>query len=123
MFFVGVDALKEGGGAVLEQIGMDGRRYLCQFESTMWSKQESTWHSMKLECKAVVWALKCFWVWLYGQRFTIETDAQTLIAQLNQSSAEVLGAVMNRWLAAILMWDFEIKHVPGKKNVVADALS
>ncbi|KAF1934784.1 hypothetical protein EJ02DRAFT_304537, partial [Clathrospora elynae] len=30
---------------------------------------------------------------------------------------------INRWLAAILMWDFEIKHVPGKRNVVADALS
>jgi hypothetical protein len=30
---------------------------------------------------------------------------------------------MNRWLGAILMWDFEIKHVSGKKNVIADALS
>lgn len=30
---------------------------------------------------------------------------------------------MNRWLAAILAWDFEIQHVPGKRNVVADALS
>jgi hypothetical protein len=30
---------------------------------------------------------------------------------------------MNRWLGAILLWDFEIKHVPGKRNVVADALS
>jgi hypothetical protein len=123
MLFVGVDASKEGGGAVLEQMGADGRRHPCRFESTMWSKQESTWHSTKLECKAVVWALKKFRTWLYGQHFTIETDAQTLIAQLNRSSAEVPGAIMNRWLGAILMWDFEIKHVPGKKNVVADALS
>ncbi|PVH90362.1 hypothetical protein DM02DRAFT_467678, partial [Periconia macrospinosa] len=30
---------------------------------------------------------------------------------------------MNRWLGAILLWDFEISHIPGKKNVVADALS
>jgi hypothetical protein len=123
MLFVGVDASKEGGGAVLEQIGADGKRHPCRFESTMWSKAESNWHSTKLECKAVVWALKCFRIWLYGQHFTIETDAQTLIAQLNRSSAEVPGAIMNRWLGAILMWDFEIKHVPGKKNVVADALS
>jgi ribonuclease HI len=123
MLFVGVDASKEEGGAVLEQIGADGRRHPCRFESTIWSKQESAWHSTKLECKAVVWALKKFRTWLYGQHFTIETDAQTLIAQLNRSSAEVPGAIMNRWLGAILMWDFEIKHVPRKKNVVADALS
>jgi hypothetical protein len=123
MMFVGVDASKEGGGAVLEQIGRDGKRHPCRFESTIWSKAESAWHSTKLECKAVVWALKKFRIWLYGQRFTIETDAQTLIAQLNRSSAELPGSVMNRWLAAILMWDFEIKHVPGKRNVVADALS
>jgi hypothetical protein len=121
--FVGVDASGEGGGAVLEQIGEDGRRHPCRFASTMWSAAEGKWHSTKLECKAVVWALSEFRSWLYGQHFVIETDAQTLIAQLNRSSAEVPGAVVNRWLGAILMWDFEIKHVPGKKNVVADALS
>jgi hypothetical protein len=121
--FVGVDASKEGGGAVLEQIGRDGRRHPCRFASTLWSAAEGKWHSTKLECKAVVWALAEFRTWLYGQHFIIETDAQTLIAQLNRSSAEVPGAVVNRWLGAILMWDFEIKHVPGKKNVVADALS
>ncbi|KAH7069662.1 hypothetical protein BKA63DRAFT_372293, partial [Paraphoma chrysanthemicola] len=30
---------------------------------------------------------------------------------------------ISRWIAAILAWDFEIKHVPGKRNAVADALS
>jgi hypothetical protein len=28
-----------------------------------------------------------------------------------------------RWLALLNMWEFEIRHVAGKKNVVADALS
>ena len=30
---------------------------------------------------------------------------------------------MTRWLAILNMWDFDIVHVAGKKNVVADALS
>lgn len=123
MLYMAVDASMEGAGAVLEQDDKDGRRHPCRFESTLWSKSESRWHSTKLECRAVLWGLKKFRIWLYGRRFTIETDAQTLIAQLNRSSADVPGSLMNRWLSAILMWDFEIKHVPGKKNVVADALS
>jgi hypothetical protein len=30
---------------------------------------------------------------------------------------------VTRWLALLNMWEFEIRHVAGKKNVVADALS
>jgi hypothetical protein len=51
------------------------------------------------------------------------TDARVLIAQLNRSSSDLPGSVMNRWLATILQWDFDIVHVPGKKNVIPDALS
>ncbi|PWO23152.1 Rho guanyl nucleotide exchange factor, partial [Pyrenophora tritici-repentis] len=42
---------------------------------------------------------------------------------LNRSSPDLPGSVMNRWLATILQWEFEIVHVPGKKNVIPDALS
>ncbi|KYG39566.1 hypothetical protein M433DRAFT_10690 [Acidomyces richmondensis BFW] len=31
--------------------------------------------------------------------------------------------MVTRWLAWIQMFDFDVRHVPGKKNVVADALS
>jgi hypothetical protein len=30
---------------------------------------------------------------------------------------------VTRWLALLNLWDFDIVHVAGKKNVVADALS
>ena len=121
--FLGVDASHIGGGAHLEQVGADGCRHTIRFDSTLWSKAESKQHSTKLECKALVWALKAFQTYLYGHRFTVETDAKVLIAQLNRSSSDLPGSVMNRWLATILQWDFDIVHVPGKKNVIPDALS
>lgn len=121
--FLMTDASQDGGGACLEQLQADGRRHPIRFESTLWSARERLWHSTKLECKAVLWALKKFRTYLYGIHFTIETDAATLIAQLNRSSTDNPGSVMNRWISTILLWDFDIVHVPGKKNVVADALS
>lgn len=121
--YLGVDASNVGGGAHLEQIGADGCRHTIRFDSTLWSESESRQHSTKLECKALVWALKAFQGYLYGHHFTVETDAKVLIAQLNRSSADLPGSVMNRWLATILQWDFDIVHVPGKKNVIPDALS
>ena len=121
--FLMTDASQDGAGACIEQLQSDGRRHPIRFESTLWSARERTWHSTKLECKAVLWALKKFRTYLYGIHFTIETDAATLIAQLNRSLTDNPGSVMNRWISTILLWDFDIKHVPGRKNVVADALS
>ncbi|KAI1507933.1 Integrase core domain containing protein [Pyrenophora tritici-repentis] len=123
LLIVGVDASVRGAGAHLEQVGPDGRRHTIRFESTLWSEAESKLHSTKLECKTLVWALKVFQVHLYGHPFRVETDAKVLIAQLNRSSPDLPGSVMNRWLATILQWEFEIVHVPGKKNVIPDALS
>jgi hypothetical protein len=32
------------------------------------------------------------------------------------------GALVTWWLALLNMWEFEVRHIEGKKNVVADAL-
>ncbi|KAK1913548.1 hypothetical protein P3342_005485 [Pyrenophora teres f. teres] len=84
---------------------------------------ERNWDSGKHECKALLLTLKKFRSYLYGVRFTVETDAKTLVAQLQRSATDLPGALVTRWLALLNLWDFDIVHVPGKKNVVADALS
>ena len=33
------------------------------------------------------------------------------------------GSVVVRWIAWICLFDFDVKHVPGMKNMVADGLS
>ena len=89
----------------------------------MWSKSERNWDAGKHECKGLLLAIKKFRAYLYNIPFTVETDAKTLIAQLQRSASELPGALITRWLAYLATWDFEIAHVSGKKNVVADALS
>ncbi|KAK1907837.1 hypothetical protein P3342_006166 [Pyrenophora teres f. teres] len=121
--FVAVDGSKKGWGAVLMQLDALGRRHPIRYESGVWSMSERNWDSGKHECKALLLTLKKFRSYLYGVRFTVETDAKTLVAQLQRSATDLPGALVTRWLALLNLWDFDIVHVPGKKNVVADALS
>ena len=78
---------------------------------------------MKRECRGFLKALKKLRFWLYGVHFYVESDADTLVAQINSSVTDLPGALVTRWMAYIRMFDFEIKHIPGSKNQAADALS
>jgi hypothetical protein len=120
---VAVDGSKKGWGAVLMQLDLNNRRHPVRYESGVWSKSERNWDSGKHECKALLLTLKKFRSYLYGVQFTVETDAKTLVAQLQRSATDLPGALVTRWLALLNLWDFDIVHVAGKKNVVADALS
>lgn len=45
------------------------------------------------------------------------------MAQLNRSGTDLPGALVTRWLAYINLFDFDVKHVPGKIHTAADGLS
>ena len=55
--------------------------------------------------------------------FTLEIDANTLIAQLNRTATDLPGALITSWLTWIQLFDFSIKHVPGIKYLAVDAFS
>ena len=124
MIFLNVDASTLiGWGGILSQLQSDGRVRPARFESGIWSPAELKYDAVKLECRALLKALKKFRFWLYGRYFTIETDAQTLVWLLNQPPNDLPNAMMTRWLTYIRLFDFHVKHIPGNKNGGADALS
>ena len=55
--------------------------------------------------------------------FTVVTDLQTLVWLLNQPPNDLPNAMMARWLAYARLFDFDVKHIKGNKNSVADGLS
>jgi hypothetical protein len=118
-----VDASGTGFGVVLAQVGDDGMRHPVRYDSGLWTSAERKYDAVKLECRALLQALKKLRPYLYGVQFVVETDANTLVAQLNRTATDLPNAMVTRWLAWIQMFDFDVRHVPGKKNVVADALS
>jgi len=62
-------------------------------------------------------------MYLYEVRSLMKIDAKTLVQQLNQPASDLPGSVVNRWLAWIRMFSFEINHVAGKRHGGPDGLS
>jgi len=119
-----VDSSLAGSGAILQQEEpKTGKRHLARFESGIWTEAEKKYDAGKLEYRGLLKALKKLRMYLYGVRFLVEIDAKTLVPQMNQPGSDLPGSVVNRWLAWIKMFSFEIKHVAGKRYGVPDGLS
>jgi len=99
------------------------KRHSARFESGVWNEAEKKYDGGKLECRGLLKALKKLRVYLYGVQFVVEIDARTLVHQLNLPASDLPGSVVNRWLAWIRLFNFDIKHVAGKKHGGPDGLS
>ena len=120
---LGVDASRLGYGAILQQEDENGKRHPARYESGLWTDTERNYDAGKLECRALLCAVKKFRNYLYGVHFLIEIDAKTLIHQVNQPINDIPGTVVRRWLAYIRLFSFDIVHVPGTKHKGPDSLS
>ena len=120
---LGVDASRLGYGAILQQEDENGGRHPARYESGLWMDTERNYDAGKLECRALLRAVKKFKNYLYGVHFLVEIDAKTLIHQLNQPINDIPGAMVGRWLAYIRLFSFDIVHIPGTKHRSSDSLS
>ncbi|KAL0561652.1 hypothetical protein IC582_002092 [Cucumis melo] len=75
---------------------------------------------MQQDLAAVVFALKIWRHYLYGEKIQIFTDHKSLKYFFTQNE---LNMRQRRWLELVKDYDCEILYHPGKANVVADALS
>jgi hypothetical protein len=114
-FLVCTNACKEGLGGVL----MQGRSVVC-YESRKLNEHEVNYVTHDLEMAAIVHALKMWRHYLLGRKFVLMTDHCGLRYLFDQPK---LNARQARWMALLSEFDFEIKHVKGKENKVANALS
>lgn len=121
-FILSVDASFNGIGAVLSQVP-PGEKIACPvaFASKTLSKSQMNYPAHRLEFLALKWAV-CdkFSHWLKGRHVTAWSDNNPLTYILTKPR---LDACEQRWVAKLAAYDFDLKFVPGMKNVVADALS
>ncbi|KII70025.1 Retrovirus-related Pol polyprotein from transposon 17.6 [Thelohanellus kitauei] len=119
LFILHCDALNKAVGAVLYQI-RDNKLVPIAFASNTLNSSQRKYGTVDKECWATVWATRKFRHYLYGQRFQLYTDHNPLIYL--KSMADPRGR-RSRWITELEELDFEIHHIPGKLNTVADSLS
>ncbi|KAL0551944.1 hypothetical protein IC582_011037 [Cucumis melo] len=114
-FVIYSDASKKGLGCVLMEQGK-----VVAYASRQLKSHEQNYPTHDLELAAVVFALKMWRHYLYGEKIQIYTDHKSLKYFFTQKE---LNMRQRRWLELVKDYDCEILYHPGKANVVADALS
>ena len=109
------DASRIGLGCVLMQ---DGK--VVAYASRQLNPHEQNYSTHDLELAAVVFALKIWRHYLYGEKCRIFTDHKSLKYLLTQ---KYLNLRQRRWLEFLKDYNCIIDYHLGKENVVADALS
>lgn len=119
-FEVHTDASKRGLGATLVQ-HQAGKERVIAYASRALRQYEKRYFPYKLECAAIIFALKQFHIYLKHRKFTLITDHKALLKLLHGDTNP--AGVLDLWLSIIQGFDFEIKHRKGKRHGDADALS
>ena len=119
-FILDTDASGTGTGAVLSQIGDDGREHVIAYYSKSLSKQQRQYCVTRREILAIVQAVRHFHHYLYGVPFQVRTDHGALTWLLNFKNPE---GQLARWLEVLGTYNFNIKHRAGLKHGNADGLS
>ncbi|GBG64345.1 hypothetical protein CBR_g41546 [Chara braunii] len=118
-FVVTTDASQYGIGAVLQQDDDNGYRPI-EFMSARMPCEKVATSTYERELYALRQALDHWKHYLLGRHFKVYSDHETLRWLKTEAK---MTPKLTRWAAEIDQFDFELKPVKGKYNVVADALS
>jgi hypothetical protein len=118
-FYLRTDASDVGVGATLMQED-EGKLYPVSYASRKLNDRERKYSTMERECLGIVWAVKKFDLYLFGRKFTLQTDHQPL-TYLDRS--KYLNSRIMRWAMFLQSYNMKIQAIKGKDNHGADFLS
>jgi hypothetical protein len=116
-----VDASDSHVGGVLQQKCKKGWQPLA-FYSKKLSPAETRYSTFDRELLAAFLTIRHFRFLLEGRQFTLLTDHKPLVASMTRVTPPQ-SARQQRHLAFVSEFTTDLRHTPGKENVVADALS
>ncbi|GKT18493.1 DDE-type integrase/transposase/recombinase [Aduncisulcus paluster] len=115
--FLRTDASDRALGGVLFQMD-DKSEKPIEYVSKAFSRSERNWTINEKEAFAIKFCVEKLQHYLRGSVFTVLTDHKNLLAIEAAKSSKI-----QRWNMFLRDFRFKVIHVPGKDNVVPDALS
>ena len=115
------DASDVAMGAVLEQY-INGQWQPLGYWSKHFKKEQVRWSTFERELYAVQQGLRHFRSEVEGRHVVVWTDHQPLVYAVKAESLPHLDKC-HRQLIEIAQYTTDVRHLPGKINVVADTLS
>lgn len=116
-FIIHTDSSKRQIGSVIFQKDKEDQLRPIAFFSKKLSPTERRYHIMEQELYAIVQTLSQYRTMLFGQKITVYTDHKNLTFERFASDR------VNRWRLFTEEYGPTFHYMPGKDNVVADALS
>jgi len=121
-FILHTDASDLATGAVLLQDDDQGVLHPVAYHSTKLAKYQLAYSTIEKELLGIINAIKKFECYLYGGAHPIQifTDHNplTFLEKNKYSNQRLL-----RWSLSLQPYHLQVKHIKGRDNVVADALS
>ncbi|CAF0778317.1 unnamed protein product [Brachionus calyciflorus] len=107
-------------GAILCQKDKNGIEDVCAYVSRPLKGVELQYGITEKECLAVVWSVKKFRIYLYGNILILVIDHSALLWLMKIKEAK---GRLARWAICLQTYTFEIVHRAGKMHLKADGLS
>jgi hypothetical protein len=118
-----VDTSKIAIGFILLQLDESNKRRPARYGSLPLNEVEARYSQAKLELYGLFRALRHWRIHLIGaKRLIVEVDAKYIKGMINSPDIQP-NAAINRWVQGIMMFDFELVHVPATSHRGPDALS
>ena len=111
------DASKKGFGAVILQ-----EEQPIYYASRALTSAEKNYQNLEREAQAAVWGMEKFHYFLYGRKLILQTDQKPLVSIFRKHMIDVSPRIQRITIRA-WQYDFVPQHIPGRNNVISDALS
>ena len=108
------------GGVLWQRYGEDPLP--VAYVSRRLTKHELNYSVQELECLAIVYCVKAFRHYLLGSPFEIKVMSDHQSLQYLKKGREAGGRIA-RWAMALSEYNYQIEYLPGKSNLLGDALS